>query len=127
MHQNLPPTLIALCLCACRIQESPGPTFPEIDQASLSQRQIQSLARAREDYEAVATGKTPKNSVLEFNLRDGGTAYYKGDGYSLTAFHKMVKRHNVSGTLVGPSMTLSRRITGGRPVSFSDIRFKERQ
>ena len=100
--------------------------FPEIEEADLSPRQSALLSHAKQDFSDVQTGSTPTHARKKSVARDGGTTVYKGDGYSLVAHRRYENQGSVWGRIVGPTLVLEPKITGGDSISIDARRFQPR-
>ena len=57
-------------------------------------------------------------------LGDGGTAFWRGNGYTMTVWHRFVSVGGVAGVLFGPEVTLAPEFTGSpSPMVVSFVRF----
>ena len=117
---------VAFTMAGCatsRIESATVGKFDQLDRSSLSLPQQELLASAKLDFNLVKARRAPVNAQLKYRLRDGGTRVYGGDGYTLIANGRMETRRGVFGQLVGPTITLERKITGGRPIRIEDTQF----
>ncbi len=97
----------------------------EIDRSKMSAQQITLLEAAEEDYNAIAADQEPTHAQAKLTDMpwDGGSRSFEGEGYGLGATRHMDTHEGVHGMWIGPSITLNRRITGGRKIHCHDVRF----
>lgn len=90
---------------------------------NLTDAQI--LQNAQEDYDLVVSGKKPKNAI-EDNTQgvpaDGGTRYFKGQGYKLEV-RQTIADEAEPGFNYGPVITFEKIIENGKPKQMSNIKF----
>lgn len=105
-------------------QLQPGP-FVGVDVSKLSARDGQVIKDASEDFRAVVQGKKPIHAKLDEDATlpsDGGTNFYKGDGYELTVSISLSSFGGFNGTAYGPILTLDDKFAPGNTNRISDIR-----
>lgn len=82
---------------------------------------------AKEDFDVVIAGKKPLNAIFdkEHGLpADGGTTYYRGDGYKLEIKQTMTRDDKENhGFLYGPIITFESIKENDQPKIISDVRF----
>ena len=72
------------------------------------------------DFNSVINGKLPIHAISEKKvLLDGGTSFYKGDGYKLTIYKKIITINNTKGFLYGPTFYIG----DGDLIGISKIEF----
>lgn len=77
--------------------------------------------KAKEDYQAVIDGKIPVHAARDESkpdLADGGTTFYKGEGYSLEVQKRVSEKDGKSGYMYGPKIVFL-----GASSELSDVRF----
>ena len=95
----------------------------EGDYCELSDEEV--LRHANEDFNLVVNGKLPKHSKFNPSVgvpADGGTAYYKHQGYKLE-LRKSIAHTKEDGYMYGPSIIFDKIIENGKPKEMSDIKF----
>lgn len=105
-------------------QLRPGP-FVGVDVSKLSARDGQVIKDASEDFRAVVQGKKPIHAKLDEDAplpSDGGTHFYKGDGYELTVSISLSSFGGFNGTAYGPILTFDDKFAPGNTNRISDIR-----
>ena len=63
---------------------------------------------AKEDFDTVLKGKKPIHAIPDEgkpDLTDGGTSFYKGNGYSLTIKSTISEENGINGYIYGPIIT----------------------
>jgi len=66
------------------------------------------------DYELIADGKPPLYAKKYAAYSDGGTIWYKGNGYSVYNIHSLHEENGVDGYLVGPRIRYSLFVFAGK-------------
>jgi len=83
-------------------------------------------AYAKDDFDAVLSGKKPLHAVLDSkkpDLSDGGTTFYVGDGYTMVLKSTLTEQNGIKGYMYGPIITFENIKFEGRPKEMSDVRF----
>ena len=104
---------------------SKGP-FSGIDISSLSKENAQIIMEANEDYLLVKNGKKPKNAKFDTKAAlpsDGGTTYYRGNGYKLTILKRLSSFGKLRGYIYGPVITFDKKNTLGNSNKIVFLRF----
>lgn len=89
-----------------------GP-FSGIDISSLSKENARIIKEANEDFLLVQKGKKPKNAKFDEEAAlpsDGGTTYYKGNGYKLTILKRLSSFGELKGYVYGPIIVFDKNI-----------------
>ena len=102
---------------------SSGP-FIGIDLSKLSAPNRQILTEASEDFRAVVSGKKPIHAVPDTTdaPSDGGTTFYRGNGYRLTRLLSFSGFGGVPANAYGPIIKFDREFAPGNTSEISDIR-----
>ena len=82
-----------------------------IGDISLNEEESSLLKKVEEDMGFVLQGKKPKHAIFDKDKippLDGGTLYYKGDGYALTIWKKMARIGDVDGVFYGPEVEFTK-------------------
>ena len=66
------------------------------------------------DYALIADGKPPLYAKYYVGASDGGTIWYKGNGYAVYGVHSLHEENGVDGYLVGPRIRYSLFVFGGK-------------
>ncbi|MBS1969336.1 MAG: hypothetical protein JSU04_03475 [Bdellovibrionales bacterium] len=94
------------------------------DQTSMSSSKVES--NAKEDFEAVLSGKKPIHAIPDPkkpDLSDGGTTFYVGEGYTLTVKSTLDEKKGVKGYMYGPIIIFENIKTNGKAKEMSNVRF----
>lgn len=90
------------------------------------------LQKALDDFNAILDGKYPVHAVVDKNvplLSDGGTTYYKGDGYKLTIVMSlngiMRGEEYIHGYIYGPIISFEATLMRGNFPNIQHITFYE--
>jgi hypothetical protein len=129
MNELIAVLAIAILVSSCSRQSAlpqlqPGP-FVGVDVSELSARDGQIIKEASEDFRAVVQGKKPIHAKFDKNAplpSDGGTHFYKGDGYELTISISLSSFGEFNGTAYGPILTFDEKFAPGNTNKISDIR-----
>jgi hypothetical protein len=103
---------------------SPGP-FIGVDLSTLPPEQRRIIQEASEDFRAVVEGKKPIHAELDNDAplpSDGGTTFYKGNGYHLTISASLSSFGEFNGTAYGPIIRFDDTFAPGNTNQISDIR-----
>jgi hypothetical protein len=121
-----------LVLAAC--SQTPPQASPEkpiagpfigLDAASLPSDQRRILEEATDDFLAVAAGASPIHAKMDEEAAlpaDGGTIYYTGNGYELTALKAISSFGDFEGHAYGPILTFNEDFAPGNYPTVSDVR-----
>ena len=130
MNKNLAAGLLSLLAAACG--HAPVPQFetdlepfPGVDLSKLSPTDRQVMTEAAEDFQAVLAGKKPIHAVFDKSASlpsDGGTTFYKGKHYRLTATITLVSLGGFNGTAFGPRLQFDNSFAPGFNQEISSIR-----
>ena len=120
---------LAITVSACSQQSAlpqleAGP-FIGVDMSKLPARDCKIIQEASEDFRAVVQGKKPTHAKFDSDAplpSDGGTHFYKGDGYDLTISISLSDFGEFSGTAYGPILTFDDKFAPGNTNQISDIR-----
>lgn len=120
---------ISILLPACSQQSAlpqlqPGP-FIGIDMSKLAAKDRQIISEASDDFRAVVQGKKPIHAKIDPDAplpSDGGTHFYKGNGYKLTISISLSSFGEFNGTAYGPILTFDDSFAPGNTNQISDIR-----
>jgi hypothetical protein len=96
----------------------------------LDVRVSKSLTQAEEDFQAVVAGKKPTFAKFDTTAplpSDGGTTFYKGDGYDLKIVKALTEVSHTHGYLYGPVITFESRIVFGNYKEISHVTFYSTQ
>lgn len=102
-----------------------GP-FAGIDLSLLSKKERLLIGNANEDFTLVQTGKKPKHATLNQEVpppADGGTTFWKADGYRLTIFQSISTFGTLDGFVYGPYIQFDDQFAPGNMNYVSSIRF----
>ncbi len=128
MKKEIKPILATLLLCISNLcaeeilKEGP---FSGIDVSTLPSKQAAIIRAANEDFVLVQRGKRPRNAVSA-NMAapaDGGTTYWKSDGYFLTIFKSLSDFGELGGYVYGPSIQFEAKFATGNMESVMSTRF----
>lgn len=100
----------------------PNDGCPDLPIASDAKSTSLNEAKAKEDFQAVLDGKLPINAVRDDSkpdLADGGTTFYKGEGYSLEIRKRLSKQDGKTGYMYGPKIVFQNNSAS----EMTDIRF----
>lgn len=102
-----------------------GP-FSGINISILSKKNAKIIKEANEDYLLVKNGKKPKNAKIDTTAAfpgDGGTTYYKGNGYELTILKSLSSFGKLNGFVYGPIIVFNKKIASGNSNKVEFLRF----
>ena len=88
-----------------------------------------SLREAQEDFDAVLKGYKPTHAVIDREApvpMDGGTTYFKGNGYNLTITQSLEMVGGIEGYMYGPSLVLLPPLAIGNDSGISHVTFYSR-
>jgi hypothetical protein len=88
------------------------------------------LQEALEDFRAVDAGNKPIHAVFDKEAplpTDGGTTYYKGNGYKLCIVQSLETVGGIDGYIYGPALILLQELAVGNSSSISHVTFYSRQ
>ena len=100
--------------------------FVGVDLDALPERDRSILTRAGEDFRAVLEGRDPVHATRDREApvpADGGTNYFKGEGYDLTVLSSLSSFGAVRGKVYGPIITFDDEFAPGNSQSVSGTRF----
>lgn len=103
---------------------SPGP-FIGVDLSRLLPEHRKIIQEASEDFLAVVEGRKPLHAKLDIDAplpSDGGTTFYKGNGYNLTISASLSGFGGFSGVAYGPIIKFDDTFAPGNTNLISDIR-----
>lgn len=103
---------------------SSGP-FIGVDLSALPPEHRQTIQEASEDFRAVVEGKKPIHARIDNNEplpSDGGTTFYKGNGYRLTILVSLSSFGEFKGTAYGPIIHFDDTFAPGNTKQISDVR-----
>ncbi|NUO76681.1 MAG: hypothetical protein HOQ32_11800 [Lysobacter sp.] len=103
---------------------SSGP-FVGVDLSQLPERDRAIIREASEDFQAVVRGDKPVHAKFDEQAAlpsDGGTTFYKGNGYDLTILVSMSGFGQFRGTAYGPILTFDSKFAPGNTNEISDVR-----
>ena len=83
-----------------------------------------SVKQGEIDYSLILDGKPPLYAKEYAAASDGGTTWYKGNGYSIYAVHSIQLENGVDGYMVGPRIQYYFFIFGGK--NRESLRFQSR-
>ena len=115
--------LLAAAFFATNSEMNPEPAVASplihgFDRALLSPTQASNARQAREDFERVRSGQTPRcKSKPNLMISDGGTTIYNCPHYQITVGKSLSVQNGVSGYMFGPTIVFS------QDYSVSDVRF----
>jgi hypothetical protein len=104
--------------------KAPEP-FAGVDLAKLSAADRQVITEASEDFQAVLSGKKPIHAVFDKDAdlpSDGGTTFYKGKHYRLTATMTLASFGSFNGVAFGPRLEFDNTFSPGFNQEISSIR-----
>ena len=116
-------SFLPLLSIAATLTEGP---FNGIDISSLSKENARIIKEASEDYLLVKKGKKPKNAKFDTKAAlptDGGTTYYKGNGYKLTVLKRLSSFGELRGYIYGPIITFDKKFASRNSNRIIFIRF----
>jgi len=102
-----------------------GP-FADIDLSLLSKKERLIIGNANEDFTLVQNGKKPKHATVDQEAplpADGGTTFWKTDGYRLTIFQSISTFGTLNGFVYGPYIQFDEQFAPGNMGYVSSIRF----
>jgi hypothetical protein len=102
---------------------SSSPVF--VDE-KVQKENLEILKQMREDYNLVDSGKKPKFAKFDGSeplLADGGTATYKGKGYSITVQQTMGQLLGEAGYFYGPILKVEKSQLSDAMKSISSVKF----
>jgi hypothetical protein len=123
-------TLLALCSCT-RVDFAPAtPTacqtpFVDLKTSQASKDDQQILQEAAEDFCAVVEGKDPIHAKVDTTAdlpSDGGTRFFVGRKYRLTALNSLSSFGSYNGVANGPILTFDSSFAMGNTREISNIR-----
>lgn len=107
-----------------------GESVFNVDSASFNDQAVQAvLQNAQDDFNAVLEGNKPIHSVVDPSAptpMDGGTKFYKGNGYNLTVTQSLVRIGSIDGYMYGPSIVLLSPYAVGNSTVVSHVVFYSR-
>ena len=101
-----------------------------IDTSSLSLNIKKAIDESVADYQSVLVGKTPVYAKVDVDApvsADGGTSFWKGNGYSLVISKSLTTIGGVNGYIYGPSITFDKAIAQGNASNISQLSFYSTQ
>ena len=101
-----------------------GP-FIGVDLAKLPLEQRHIIQEASEDFRAVVQGRKPIHAKLDSDVplpSDGGTTFYRGNGYNLTISLSLSRFGEFNGIAYGPIIRFDDTFAPGNTNQISDIR-----
>lgn len=116
--------LASSCVQAPQQPVNQGP-FVGFDVATLAERDRRTITEASEDFEAVVAGKKPVHAVFNKDAplpADGGSTFYRGNGYRLTVLVSLSSFGKAHGTAYGPIIAFDAPFAPGNTSEISHIR-----
>jgi len=116
--------LASSCVQTTQPAVDAGP-FVGIDVARLPETDRRTITEAAADFRAVVAGRKPVHAVFDKDAplpSDGGTTFYKGNGYRLTILVSLSEFGEAHGTAYGPIIKFDRSFAPGNTSEISDIR-----
>ena len=121
---------MTLPLAACSQQSAPSPTlsvgpFIGVDLSKLPPEHRRIIEEASEDFRAVVEGRKPIHAKFDSDAplpSDGGTTFYKGNGYHLTISASLSSFGEFDGIAYGPILRFDDKFAPGNTNLISDIR-----
>ena len=105
------------CASAPRLQFT---NFPTPDDLRTPESRRSSYEEAREDFQRAAKGLHPRHAVRHDALYDGGTVFYKGNGYDLTVWKRLsLTPGGMTYIYSGPEIRFSRSLSPRGAASYS--------
>jgi len=109
--------------------DDPGP-FADVDLAALAPAQRDSIRAAHEDFARVVAGAEPIHAIADAATplpADGGTRFFRGNGYRLTILKSLSSFGSgdarVVGFVYGPVLTFDPEIAQGNTATLVQTRF----
>lgn len=81
------------------------------------------IKESSEDFNLTLNGKQPAYAKLVKAALDGGTAWYKGDGYELVVKKRIMHVGEAAGYLFGPILTFDKSLIDFKDENISNVRF----
>jgi hypothetical protein len=124
---------LLLCIAATGCDRAPSEAprqsvfdpFPGIDAAKLSPADRLVITEASEDFEAVLSGKKPIHAVFDKDSplpSDGGTTFYRGRHYRLTATITLASFGGFHGVAFGPRLQFDQEFSPGFNQEIASVR-----
>ena len=101
--------------------------FPSSSSMKTSSRHIPLYEQAKEDFSLLRNGSRPANARMISQIYDGGSIFYKGEGYNITSWHRLSKKDGMQGLWVGPEIVFKAPISRVGRISYSEATFKPHQ
>jgi hypothetical protein len=104
----------------------------EVEQAKnlFGEKTFHRLQKALDDFNAVLDGKHPIHAAVDKDVplpADGGTTFYKGDGYKLTIVKSlngiMRQEEYIHGYIYGPVVSFERHVMTGNFPNIQHLTF----
>jgi len=102
-----------------------GP-FSGIDISSLSTNEAAIIRKANEDFVLAQKGHKPRYAVVDNEQglpADGGTTFWKGNGYKLVIFQSLSHFGQLNGYIYGPEIEFDKKFATGNMQVVSSVRF----
>lgn len=118
--------VFALLVCILRAECLTNGPFAGIDLYLLSRKERLIIGNANEDFTLVLTGKKPRHATFDKSAplpADGGTTFWKADGYRLTIFQSISTFGTLDGFVYGPYIQFDEQFAPGNMNYVSSIRF----
>lgn len=119
---------LVFVLSACMLKAdglTNGP-FAGIDLSLLSKKEQLIIGNANEDFNFVQTGKKPQHAKFDQEAplpADGGTTFWKADGYRLTIFQRRSTLGSLKGFVYGPYIQFDEQFAPGNMTCICSTRF----
>ena len=114
--------LLLLCMAAI-FKDDP---FSTINLSSLAKGNAKIINEATEDCLLVTKGGKPKNAKFDTKAplpSDGGTTYYKGNGYKLTILKRLSSFEGLRGYIYGPIIIFDKKVAFKNSNKIQFLRF----
>jgi len=118
--------VFVLSACILRAECLTNGPFAGIDPSLLSKKERLIIGNANEDFNLVQTGKKPLHAKVDREAplpADGGTTFWKADGYRLTIFQSISTFGTLNGFVYGPHIQFDEHFAPGNMDYVSSIRF----
>lgn len=117
--------LLGACAQPAAVPVPASGPFVGVDLSRLPERDRTIIREASEDFQAVVLGKKPVHAKFDEDAplpSDGGTTFYKGNGYELTVLASLSSFGQLNGNAYGPILKFDDKFAPGNTNEISDIR-----
>ena len=124
------PILLLLLLDAGCVSSPPiqVKSFPDTASLRTPEKHLKLYNNAKEDFQNLAAfrDKQPKHARRTALVYDGGSAFYKGRGYRLISWRRIMKENGILGVWIGPEIIFESPISRIGPISYTEAKFEPR-